>query len=72
MDDDNQTTQDEIDTEENSTFDEGDEQSLEALTDLLEDDNAMETEYPEDDQPYQFEDDTGSYKEDDDEGITTK
>jgi hypothetical protein len=63
MDDDDQTTQGEIDIEETSTFDEGDEQSLEALTDLLEDDNAIETEYPEDDQPYQFEDDTGSYKQ---------
>ncbi|HNS71570.1 MAG TPA: hypothetical protein PKK07_02500 [bacterium] len=72
MDDDYQTIQDEVNTEETSTLDEGDEQSLEALTDLLEDDNAMETEYTEDDQPYQFSDDTGSYKEDDDEGITTK
>ncbi len=72
MDDDDQTIQDEeIETEE-TTLDEGDEQSLEALTDILEDDNAIDTEYPEDDQPYQFSDDTGSYKEDDDEGITTK
>jgi len=29
-------------------------------------------EYTEDDQLYQFSGDTGSYKEDDDEGITTK
>ena len=72
MDVDDQTIQDEEIETEDTTVDEGDEQSLEALTDLLEDDNAMETEYPEDDQPYQFEDDTGSYKEDNDEGITTK
>ncbi len=44
MDVDDQTIQDEEIETEDTTVDEGDEQSLEALTDLLEDDNAMETE----------------------------
>jgi len=44
MDDDDQTIQDEeIETEDTNPLDEGDKQSLEALTDLLEDDNTMET-----------------------------
>lgn len=41
MNDDDQTIQDEEIETEGTTLDEGDEQSLEALTDLLEDDNSM-------------------------------
>jgi len=44
MDVDDQTIQDEEIETEDTTVDEGDKQSLEALTDLLEDDNTMETE----------------------------